>query len=122
MAFYETVFISRQDLSEKQVKDLTSEFTKIIEDMGGKISKTEQWGLRTLAYKINKNRKAHYTLIEMDAPAAAVQEVERKMRLHEDVSRYLTIKLDALSEGPSPMMDKSGDRDFRDKKDYKEAA
>lgn len=111
MPFYETVFIARQDLTEKQVKDLTDHFCKIITDHSGKIHKTEQWGLRTLAYRIKKNRKAHYVLIETDTPAPAVIEMERQMRLHDDILRYLTVREKDLSKGPSVMMDKSGGRD-----------
>ncbi|GJL85865.1 MAG: 30S ribosomal protein S6 [Micavibrio sp.] len=118
MPFYETVFIARQDLTEKQVKELTDQFSKIITDQGGKIQKTEQWGLRTLAYRIKKNRKGHYTLIETDTPAPAVIEMERQMRLHEDVLRYLTIREKELSKGPSIMMEKSGGRDS-DERDSK---
>ncbi len=117
MPFYETVFMARQDLTEKQVKDLTDQFCKIITDQGGKIHKTEQWGLRTLAYKIKKGRKAHYVLIETNTPAPAVIEMERQMRLHDDVLRYLTVRENELSKGPSVMMDKSGGRD--DERDFK---
>ena len=126
MAYYETVFLSRQDLSETQVKELTDRFSKIVQDQGGKVTKVEQWGLRTLAYKINKARKAHYTLIESDAPGAAVIELERVMRIEEDVMRSLTIRLDELTKGPSVIMDKTRDRDdFSDRnseKPEKEAA
>lgn len=120
MPFYETVFIARQDLTENQVKDLTDRFTKIITDQGGKIIKTESWGLRTLAYKINKSRKGHYTLIESEAPGPAIIELERIMRLDEDVVRALTIKLDAPSEGPSAIL--GGNDKDKDKKFDKEAA
>ncbi|MGH1398764.1 MAG: 30S ribosomal protein S6 [Alphaproteobacteria bacterium] len=120
MPFYETVFIARQDLTDNQVKDLTDRFTKIITDQGGKILKTEQWGLRTLAYKINKSRKGHYTLIESEVAGPAIIELERIMRLDEDVMRALTIRLDAPSEGPSAIL---GGNDRSDKKfDKKEAA
>lgn len=122
MPYYETVFIARQDLTETQVKKMTDDFTKIIEDQGGKIHKTEQWGLRSLAYRIKKNRKGHYTLIESDCDGAAVIEMERQMRLHEDVMRYLTIRQEALSEGPSVMMSKDSDRDSRDNDSKEEAA
>lgn len=123
MAYYETVFMSRQDLSEAQVKELTDRFSKIIKDQGGKVTKVEQWGLRTLAYKINKARKANYTLIESDAPGAAIIELERVMRIEEDVMRSLTIRLDELTKGPSVIMDKTRDRDsdYGDKSE-KEAA
>jgi small subunit ribosomal protein S6 len=120
MPFYETVFIARQDLTEAQVKDLTEKFSKIITDNGGKIHKTEHWGLRTLAYKINKNRKGHYVLLESDAPGAAVIELERNLRLNEDVLRSLTIREDELSDGPSIIMDKG--RYNKDEDSEKEAA
>ncbi|MCB1784047.1 MAG: 30S ribosomal protein S6 [Alphaproteobacteria bacterium] len=123
MPFYETVYMARQDMTETQVKALTEQLSKIITDQGGKIHKVEQWGLRNLAYRINKSRKAHYTLLEIDAPAPAVHEMERQMRLHEDVVRYLTLREDKLSDGPSIMMDKGRD-DSDDDKPYnkKEAA
>ncbi len=116
MPYYETVFIARQELSNTQVKDLVETYSKIIKDGGGKIHKVEEWGLRTLAYRINKNRKGHYVLIESDTPAAALLEMERQMRLSDDILRYMSIKLETLSERPSPMMDS------RDDKDEKEAA
>lgn len=116
MPYYETVFISRQDLTESQVKDLTKAVSKIITDQDGKILKTEQWGLRSFAYKINKARKGHYTLLEMEAAGSALHEMERQMRLHDGVVRYLTIRLDEPTEGPSVMMDKSGnDNDTSEK-------
>ncbi|MFK7839909.1 MAG: 30S ribosomal protein S6 [Bdellovibrionales bacterium] len=118
MPIYETVLIARQDLTENQVKDLTDRFCKVITDADGKILKTEQWGLRTLAYKINKSRKGHYTLIESDVKGPGVIELERVMRLDEDVMRSLTIRLDEPTNGPSIMMD-SGKND---KKFDKEAA
>ncbi|MEM7650514.1 MAG: 30S ribosomal protein S6 [Pseudomonadota bacterium] len=121
MPVYETVFMSRQDLTEGQVKDLTDKYTKVITDQGGKILKTEQWGLRTLAYKINKARKAHYTLVEFEGAGAAVIELERLLRLDEDVMRSLSIRLDAATEGPSVMMGKPG-RDNDNEKNEKEAA
>jgi small subunit ribosomal protein S6 len=104
MSYYETVFIARQDLTPAQVEDLTKAYSKIITDNGGKIHKTESWGLKNLSYRINKNRKGHFVLLETDAPSAAVQEMERNMRLSEDVLRYLTIKEEKLSTGPSIMM------------------
>ena len=113
MAFYETVFIARQDLTEAQVKELADKFVKIVTDQGGKIHKTEHWGLRTLAYRINKNRKGHYVLIESDAPGAAIIEMERNLRLNEDVLRSLTVRQEALSTGPSIIMDKNRDDDDR---------
>lgn len=107
MPFYENVFIARQELGETQVKELAGYFSKIITDNGGTIHKTEFWGLRNFAYRINKSRRGHYILIEMDAPAAALHEMERQMRLHEDVVRYLSMREEALSEGPSVVMDKT---------------
>lgn len=109
MPFYETVFIARQDLGDQQVKDLVEQFSKIITENGGKIHKTEHWGLRTLAYRIKKSRRAHYALIESDAPAPAIHEMERRMRINEDVLRYLTIRQEALSTGPSVIL--GGSRD-----------
>ncbi len=129
MPFYETVFIARQDLSDAQVKAITEAAEQVIKDGKGKITKTENWGLRTLAYKINKNKKGHYVLIESDAPAPAVIEMERTLRLNEEVVRYMTIKLDELSKGPSKPIDKNTDDDGegrprfdRDNKFEKEAA
>lgn len=114
MPFYETVFIARQDLSDTQVKDLIAQFSKIITDNGGKIHKTEHWGLRTLAYRIKKSRRAHYALIESDAPAPAIHEMERRMRLSEDVLRYLTVREEALSTGPSAILDRGSREDYSD--------
>ncbi len=112
MPYYETVFIARQELSQSQVDDMTEVFCKIIKDGDGKIHKTENWGLRNLAYRINKNRKGHYVLIESDTPPPALIEMERHMRLNEDILRFLSVKEDKLSEGPSVMVRKSGDRDY----------
>ena len=122
MPVYETVFMSRQDLSENQVKELTDKYTKVITDQGGKSLKTEQWGLRTLAYKINKAKKAHYTLIEFEAPGAAVIELERLMRIDEDVMRSLSLRLDEATDGPSIMMDKGRDNDNDNETDKKKDA
>lgn len=121
MAYYETVFIARQDISAIQVEELTETFTKVISDSDGEIVKKENWGLRTLAYKIKKNRKGHYVMINIDAPSAAIHEMERQMRLNEDILRHLTIKIDAFEEGPSVMMN-SRTRDDRPQQydnDYK---
>ncbi len=112
MPFYETVFIARQDLSDTQVKDLIAQFSKIITDNGGKIHKTEHWGLRTLAYRIKKSRRAHYALIESDAPAPAIHEMERRMRLSEDILRYLTVREEALSTGPSAILDRGSREEY----------
>ena len=94
---YETVFIARQDLSPQQVEQLAEKFGKIIADNGGKVHKTEHWGLKTLAYRINKNRKGHYVLFELDTPAAALHEMERNMRLSEDVLRFMTISIEEFA-------------------------
>jgi small subunit ribosomal protein S6 len=117
MAYYETVFIARQDLTDAQVKDLITYFSKIISDGAGKVHKTEHWGLRNFAYRINKSRRGHYVLIETDTPPAALLEMERQMRIHDDVIRYLSIREEKLSTGPSIIMDKSG-RDDEEKKPY----
>lgn len=109
MPLYETVFIARQDVSAKQVEDYTKAFTKIVNDNGGSVKKTESWGLRTLAYKINKNKKGHYTLIHSDAPFAAIAEMERNMKLNEDVLRFMTVRIDELPEGPSAILKHSDD-------------
>lgn len=125
MSIYETVFIARQELSAQQVEELTTQYSKIITDTKGKVLKTENWGLRTLAYRIQKNRKGHYVLIESDVESAAIQEVERQMRLDENVLRYLTMRLEKPTEGPSVILDKGGEREDKreDKKfDKKEAA
>lgn len=119
MPIYETVFIARQDLSESDVAALSEALQKVITDQGGKIAKTEYWGLRTLAYKINKSRRAHYSLFEYEAPGAAIAELERQMRLSEDVLRALTVKLKEPSKGPSPVIARRDDRDDRGDRDGK---
>lgn len=113
MALYECVFIARQDVSTGQVDTLGDEFTKIIEDNGGKVSKREYWGLRSLSFKIKKNRKGHYVLFNLDAPSEAVLEMERNMRLNEDVLRHMTVRTEELEEGPSAMMQQKDRRDDR---------
>lgn len=102
MPYYETVFIARQDLSAAQVGELKDKCCQTLTDLGGKIIKTEDWGLRSLAYRIKKNRKGHYALIESDSPAEALLEMERTLGLNEDVLRFMSIKLEAPSEGSSP--------------------
>lgn len=104
MPLYEHVFIARKDVSAQQVESLTGTFKSIIEDNGGKVTKTEYWGLKTLAYKVRKNRKGHYTLLNIDAPSAALSEMERQMSLHEDILRHLSLRVDKLEEGPSAML------------------
>ena len=113
MPFYENVFIARQDVSASQVEALTEQFATIVQEQGGQVSKREYWGLRNLAFRIKKNRKGHYVLMNIDAPPAAIAEMERNMRLNEDVLRYITVRVDALEEGPSAMMQKRDDRDDR---------
>lgn len=107
MALYEHVFLARQDLAQAQVDALAEAATKIVEDNQGKVIKTETWGLRGMAYKIAKNRKAHYVMLDIDAPAGVVAELERQTAINEDIIRYLTIKVDAHENGPSVMMRKS---------------
>ncbi len=106
MQAYEICFIARQELSESQVEEIGKDVEKIITDAGGKIHKTEYWGLRNLAYRIRKNRKGHYMLIEFEAPGEASIEIERVMRIKEDVLRFMTVKIDKLSDGPSPIMER----------------
>ena len=113
MPLYEHVFISRQDLSNAQAEGLIEHFGAVLSDNGGKLVDHEYWGVKTMAYKINKNRKGHYAFLRSDAPADAVMEMERLMRLHDDVMRVLTIKVDAHEEGPSVQMQKREERDDR---------
>jgi small subunit ribosomal protein S6 len=116
MPLYEHVFLARQDLGPQQVEELTAQYKGIIEQMGGKVAKTEYWGVKSLSYRMSKNRKAHMTLLNVDGPAAALTEIERQMRLSEDIIRYLTIRVEELEEGPSAMMrkvDRDRDRDDR---------
>jgi small subunit ribosomal protein S6 len=120
MPYYECVFIARQDIPANQVETLANSFADIIRKDGGQVTKTEQWGLRNLAYRINKNKKGHYVLFNLDAPPAAVAEMERNMRLHEDILRYLTVKVDELEAGPSAILrrderDEGGRGDFGDR-------
>jgi len=110
MPLYEHVFLARQDASTQQVEELTVQMTGVVERAGGKVTKTENWGVRSLTYRMNKNRKAHFVLLNIDAPSAAVAEIERQERISEDVIRYLTVRVEELEEGPSAMMRKA-DRD-----------
>jgi small subunit ribosomal protein S6 len=110
MPLYEHVFLARQDASTQQVEELTNQITGVITGMGGKVTKTENWGVRSLTYRMNKNRKAHFVLLNIDGPSAVVNEIERQERIHEDVIRYLTVRVEELEEGPSAMMRKA-DRD-----------
>ncbi|MDB4111911.1 30S ribosomal protein S6 [Yoonia sp.] len=113
MPLYEHVMIARQDLSNTQAESLIEHFGTVLADNGGKLLENEYWGVKTMAYKINKNRKGHYALLRTDAPAPAIQEMERLMRLHEDVMRVLTIKVDAHQDGPSVQMQKREERGER---------
>ncbi len=107
MALYEHVFLARQDLSQAQVDALAAAATEIVESFGGKVTKTETWGLKSLAYKIDRNRKAHFVLLNIDGPGALVAELERQNRINEDIIRWLTIAVEDLEEGPSVMMRKN---------------
>ena len=104
MALYEHIFLARQDLSQAQVDALAATATEIVEANDGKVTKTETWGLKNLAYKIDRNRKAHFVLLNIEAPGDVVAELERQSRINEDVIRYLTVRVDAHEEGPSVMM------------------
>ena len=115
MAFYENVFIVRQDVSTQQVEELTTRYTGFIEAGGGKVASSEYWGLRSLTYRIKKNRKGHYVLLNIDAPAPAIQEMERNMRIDEDVIRYLTVRVAALEQGQSAMLKNKDRRDERER-------
>jgi len=116
MPLYEHVFLARQDLAQAQVDALAENATKILTDNGGKVVKTEAWGLRGLAYRIAKNRKAHYVALDVDAPPAAIAELERQTNINEDVIRFLTIRVDEHEAGPSAMMRRS-ERDRGDRSD-----
>ena len=114
MPLYEHVFLARQDISQAQVEALTKEYSEIITEAGGKIPKTEYWGVKTLSFKVKKNRKAHYSLLNIDAPPTAVAEMERRMGLSPDVLRFLTIRVDEHETEPSIQMRKSDRDDRRD--------
>ncbi len=116
MSLYEHVYLARQDASAQQVEELTAHLKGVVEGLGGKIAKTEYWGVKSLSYRLRKNRKAHFTLMNIDGPSAAINEIERLERLNEDVLRYLTIRVDEHEEGPSAMMrraERDRDRDDR---------
>ncbi len=117
MALYETVFIVRPDVSAQHVDGMAGNFAAIVGEGGGSVSKTENWGLCSLAYRIKKNRKGHYVLMNIDAPPAAIGEMERNMRIDEDIVRYLTVRVDALEEGPSIVMRAKVARDDRGRRD-----
>jgi len=116
MSLYEHVYLARQDASAQQVEELTAHLKSVIEGLGGSIAKTEYWGVKSLSYRLRKNRKAHFTLMNIDAPPAAINEIERLERLNEDVLRYLTIRVEEHEQGPSAMMrraERDRDRDER---------
>ena len=113
MAFYEHVFVARQDITASQVEGITADFSKIIEENEGKVAKNEYWGLKNLAYKIKKNRKGHYILLNIDGPHAAIAEMERQARLHEDILRFMTIRVDELEEGQSIVLRSKADKERR---------
>lgn len=113
MALYEHVFLARQDLSPQQVETLIEQYKGVIEANGGKVGRVENWGLKSLAYRINKNRKAYFALMDIDAPSAAVKEMERQMGLSEDILRFMTVRVEQHEEGPSAMMQRRDDRGER---------
>ena len=117
MSLYEHVYLARQDLSAQQVDELTGQFKGVIEQLGGSVQKVEYWGVKSLTYRIRKNRKAHFTLLNIDAPPAALAEIERQERINEDVLRSLSVRVDALEAGPSAMMRKADRDDRRDGRD-----
>ena len=124
MPLYESIFIARQDIPATQVEALTTTFADIVRNNGGQVLKTEQWGLRNLAYRINKNKKGHYVMFNLDTPSAAVNEMERNMRIHEDILRFMTVRVEELEAGPSAIMRKEerserpfGERSFGDRPD-----
>lgn len=114
MPLYEHVFLARQDISQQQVEALAKEFSQVIEEGGGRVAKNEYWGLKSLAFKIKKSRKAHYSLFNLDAPPAAVAEMERRMGLSTDIIRFMTVRVEELETEPSAQMRKSDREDRRD--------
>ena len=119
MALYEHVFLARQDLSQAQVDQLAATATEIVEANEGKVTKTETWGLKNLAYKIDRNRKAHFVMLNIEGPGSVVAELERQTRINEDVIRYMTIKVEEHEEGPSVMMRKN-ERDTKKRREREE--
>jgi small subunit ribosomal protein S6 len=122
MPLYENVFIARQDISGSQADALADSFAQLVADHGGEVRKREYWGLRNLAYRMRKNRKGHYVMMHLAAPPAAIAELERTMRINEDVIRYLTIRVDTLEEGPSAMMQNRSSREERSRRSERERA
>ncbi len=119
MPLYEHVFLARQDVTPQQVETMVDQYKGVIEGNGGTVEKTEMWGVKSLAYRIKKNRKAHFTMFNLSAPAPAVAEMERQMRINEDILRFMTIKVDELETEPSVMMQKR-DRDERKDRERRE--
>jgi small subunit ribosomal protein S6 len=117
MALYEHVFMVRQDVSAQQVETLTDQMKSVVEGLGGSFAKVEYWGVKSLAYRIKKNRKAHFSLVNIESPAAAITEMERQLGLNEDVLRYMTVRVEAHEDGPSAMMRKREDDDRGDRGD-----
>ena len=116
MALYEHIFLARQDVSPQQVEEMTTTLTGVITEGGGKVTKNEYWGLKSLSYRIKKNRKAHYSLLNIDAPSAAVAEMERVMRINEDILRFMTVRIETIDEAPSSILSRKSDdreRGFR---------
>jgi len=111
LPYYESVFIARPDITAAQVEALTDDIKSIIDSNGGTVTKVEYWGLKTLSYRIKKNRKGHYSMLNLDAPIAAIGELERNLRINEDILRFMTVRVDTLEEGPSAMMQSRGRRD-----------
>ena len=119
MALYEHVFLARQDLAQAQVDALAETATQIIEGLDGKVVKTETWGLRSLAYRIAKNRKAHYVMLDIDAPTGVVAELERQLGINEDIIRFMTVRVDTHEQGPSAMM-RRGERERGRRRDERD--
>jgi small subunit ribosomal protein S6 len=119
MPLYEHIFMARQDVTPQQVEAMVDQYKGVIEQNGGSVDKTEMWGVKSLAYRIKKNRKAHFTMFNLNAPAPAVAEMERQMRINEDILRFMTIKVDELETEPSVMMQKR-DRDERKDRERRE--
>ncbi len=114
MSLYEHVIITRPDISTTQVEEMVSQLTEKLKGLGGKVAKTEYWGLRNLAYRINKNRKAHYSLLQIEAPGDVIHEIERQHRINEDILRYMSIRVDEFDANPSPVLKKREERKRRD--------
>ena len=117
MSLYEHVIISRPDISTTQIDEMVAQLTQKVEKLGGSVAKTEYWGLRNLAYRLKKNRKAHYNLLQIDAPASAIHEIERQHRINEDILRYMSIRVDEFDEDQSPILAKREERKRRERRD-----